>query len=97
VANNSFLLGVLLMMVLRIRWLLPAAILLALHFIVGLPMVFFWAALGAWILYVLFSIALGIIAGNCNSIPRNQKGLELHPGRTAHFDEMYKRREKQES
>ena len=60
-ANNSFLLGVLLMMVLRIRWLLPAVVLLVLHFAVGLPMAFFWAALGAWIMYVLFSIILGII------------------------------------
>ncbi len=85
------------MMVLRIRWLLPAVVLLVLHFAIGLPMVFFWAALGAWILYVLFSIALGIIAGNCNSIPRNQKGLELHPGRTAQFDEMYGLHQKQES
>lgn len=39
--------------VLYALWTIPAWILLALHFAVGLPIVWFWAALGVWFLTIL--------------------------------------------
>ena len=38
---------------LYILWTIPAWILLALHFLVGLPLVWFWIALGAWVFAIL--------------------------------------------
>ena len=45
-----------------VPWTIPAWILLALHFTVGLPLVWFWVALGAWILLILFRTAVVMFA-----------------------------------
>ena len=39
---------------LYVLWTVPAWILLVLHFAVGLPIVWFWAAFGVWALAILF-------------------------------------------
>ena len=40
-------------MLLNLEWTVPAWILLALHFILGVPIVWFWVALAVWALSVL--------------------------------------------
>ncbi|MBQ4557084.1 MAG: hypothetical protein IJA60_05510 [Clostridia bacterium] len=40
-------------MLLNLEWTIPAWILLALHFILGVPIVWFWVALAVWLLSVL--------------------------------------------
>ncbi|MBR4907134.1 MAG: hypothetical protein IKZ44_09845 [Clostridia bacterium] len=54
-----------------ILWTIPAWILLALHFIVGLPLMWFWVALGAWVLVLLLRTALVMFAryGFAHRIP----------------------------
>jgi hypothetical protein len=43
-------------------WSAPAWILLALHFILGIPLVWFWIALGAWALLILLRSLLVLFA-----------------------------------
>lgn len=48
--------------ILYFLWTIPAWILLALHFIIGLPIVWFWVALGAWALAIAFRSLLVLFA-----------------------------------
>ena len=69
--RGGFLLCLLWHALLYFLWSAPAWILLALHFIVGLPIVWFWVALGAWLLLILLRTLLVIFAryGSAHRIP----------------------------
>ena len=66
-ANSSnFFLAFILNLVLNLEWVIPAVILLILHFTIGLPIFWFWIALGVWIGGILIiSLILGW-AGKCS-------------------------------
>ena len=57
-------------------WTLPAWVLLVLHITVGLPIVWFWAALGVWLLVVVLRTLLVIFARYCSAhripVPENK-------------------------
>lgn len=52
-------------------WTIPVVILLALHFIHGLSLVWFWVALGTWVFFILLRTLLVIFAryGSAHRIP----------------------------
>lgn len=52
-------------MVLYAAWTIPAWILLILHFAVGVPIVWFWVALGAWFLALLLRTLLIVWTRYC--------------------------------
>ena len=54
-----------------VLWTIPAWVLLALHSIIGLPLIWFWVALGAWALVLLLRTALVMFAryGFAHRIP----------------------------
>ena len=57
-------------------WTIPAWILLALHFAIGLSIVWFWVALGAWGLLILLRSLLVVFARYCSAhripVPANK-------------------------
>ena len=69
--RGGFLLCILWYAILYFLWTIPAWILLVLHFTVGLPIVWFWVALGAWLLLILLRTLLVIFAryGSAHRIP----------------------------
>ncbi len=89
--NNGFWMGLLVTLILRARGLLVTLALIALHFAAGISLKWAAAAFLVWLAYALIMYGMVVIAGRCHNIPRDQKGVELHPGRNQHFDEMYKK------
>jgi len=71
--SGNFLLCLLFNMLLSLEWTVPAWILLALHYIIGLHILWFWLALGLWLLSII--IWMGIIgwASRCGSVPDKPK------------------------
>ena len=51
--RGGFFLCLLWYAILYALWTIPVWILLALHFLIGLPIAWFWVALGAWILSIV--------------------------------------------
>ena len=56
---------------LYVLWSIPAWILLTLHFLIGLSLVWFWGALGAWVFVLLLRTVLVMFAryGFAHRIP----------------------------
>ena len=93
---KSFLLALGVNMAFRYRYLYLIALCIVLHFVCGIS---FWWAAGALLLWVLHGIIVTVMitfVANCNNVPRNQKGISLHPGRTQKYDEMYRGRNEAE-
>ncbi len=63
--SGGFLLGLLFNMALNIRWTIPAWILLAMHFIFGWSIWWFWLALGIWFLDILVWMCIFGWANRC--------------------------------
>ncbi len=67
--SGNFFLAFILNLVFNIEWVIPAVLLLILHFTVGLPIFWFWLALGLWIGGMLVvTLVLGW-AGKCSEPP----------------------------
>ena len=65
--SGDFFVALLLNMAFNLEWTVPAWILLALHFIFGLSIVWFWVALLIWFLGILFWMLIIGWAGRCSS------------------------------
>ena len=78
-------------MALRFKYLFLISICIILHIVAGTPLWAAAAAFGLWVLHSLIVTLAISFVGSCNNVPRNQKGISLHPGRTAKYDEMYNR------
>ena len=65
---TNFVITLLFNMAINFAWTIPAWILLAMHFLFGWSILWFWVALGVWFLDII--IWMGVIrwAGNC-SVP----------------------------
>ena len=70
---GGFLLTCVWNMLLRARWLLLAAVLLVLHFLVGVPIWLFWASLGLWLVDILLLAAFCVFANYCGNLPTESK------------------------
>ncbi len=69
-ANSSnFFLAFILNLVINIEWVIPAVLLLILHFTVGLPIFWFWLVLGLWIVGILIITFVLGWAGKCSVPP----------------------------
>ena len=56
--SGGFLLTFLLNAILNLEWTIPAWILLALHFVLGWSIKWFWIALGIWLLDILLWMSI---------------------------------------
>ena len=87
---KGFLLALGVNMAFRYKYLFLIALCVILHFVCGIS---FWFAAGALLLWILHGVIVTIMitfVANCNNVPRNQKGISLHPGRTREFDKLYR-------
>ena len=82
-------------MAFRFHYLFLVSICIVLHILFKTPLIAALAALGLWVLHSLIATLVISFVGHCNNVPRNQKGISLHSGRTAHFDEMYREEKKE--
>ena len=58
--SGNFFLALILNLVFNLEWVIPAVILLVLHFTTGLPIYWFWIALGLWLgIILIMTLALG--------------------------------------
>ncbi|MBQ7299614.1 MAG: hypothetical protein IJW77_07220 [Clostridia bacterium] len=65
--NGNGMLALLINLLLHLEWSIPAWILLILHFLIGLSVLWFWAALAAWICGILlWSYLVGRLYGWAN-------------------------------
>ena len=74
--QSGFILSLLLTLLLNLEWTIPAWICLVLHFIVGLSLWYFVAALGLWVLIIFTkSLILRLLnkAGNYKDPPKDNK------------------------
>lgn len=74
--QSRFILSLLLTLLFNLEWTIPAWICLALHFIVGLSLWYFAAALGLWVLIIFTkSLILRLLnkAGNYKDPPKENK------------------------
>ena len=87
---KSFLVALGVNMAFRYKYLFLIALCIALHYVCGISLL--WAA-GALLLWIIHGVVVTVMitfVANCNNVPRNQKGISLHAGRTAQFDELYR-------
>ncbi len=71
--NGNFLLCLVFNMLLNLEWTIPAWILLALHYILGWSIWWFWLALGIWLLNILLWMTLMGWAARCANTPDSPK------------------------
>ena len=64
---GSFFLCFLINMVMTLEFSIPAWVLLVFHFWKGLSLVWFWIALGAWVVIILFWMLVMSWAGKCST------------------------------
>lgn len=64
---GNFFLVLLFNMLLNIEWTIPAWILLALHYLCDWNIIWFWVALGVWLLNILLWMSFIGYASNCGS------------------------------
>ena len=87
---TDFIYCVIINMAFRSGFLLLALICFILHLLIpAVPLYITFLVLGVWLLYAILITAGISFVSRCNTIPRNQKGISLHPGRNAYFDKMY--------
>ena len=94
---KSFLIALGVNMAFRYKYLFLIALCIILHFVCRISL---WWAAGALLLWILHGIVVTVMitfVANCNNVPRNQKGISLHPGRTQKYDEMYRGRAKEDA
>ncbi|MDO4488388.1 MAG: hypothetical protein Q4B67_04815 [Eubacteriales bacterium] len=84
-----FLLAVLINMILRFEYVLPLIIAMVLHLVIGISGKWPLVVLLVWVIHSIVITILMTAAVNCRSIPKQQKGVSLHPGRTEKFRQMY--------
>ncbi len=88
---RGFLVGVGINMILSPYLALLTLLTVVLYFAFHTPGWLIAAAVLIWLAYgIVITIFMGFTA-RWNNIPRNQKGISMHPGRTAKFDEMYRK------
>lgn len=87
---RSFFIALGVNMAFRYKYLFLIILCLILHFACGLSLWFSAGALLAWILHGVIVTLMITFVANCNNVPRNQKGISLHPGRTQEFDRLYR-------
>ena len=63
----------------NLRWSIPAWVLLILHYAVGISIVYFWIALGAWIFGIFLLGAFVGWARNQKQIPDNAQKENKNP------------------
>ena len=76
ISSNSFVISLLLNIFLNIDGVIPAVILLILHFVFDWSILWFWAALVVWFLWILISmIILSFVSGvvDGNTVERENK------------------------
>ena len=87
---TDFIYCVIINMAFRSGFLLLALICFILHLLIpAVPLYITFLVLGVWLLYAILITAGISFVSRCNTVPRNQKGISLHPGRNAYFDKMY--------
>lgn len=64
---GNFFLALLFNMVLNFEWSIPAWILLALHYFLGWRILWFWIALGLWILNIVLWMEFLCFASDCSN------------------------------
>ena len=67
--SSNFFLALILNLVFNIEWVIPAVLLLILHFTVDLPLFWFWIALGLWLGGILLITLVIGWAGKCSQPP----------------------------
>ena len=87
---KSFLVALGVNMAFRYKYLFLIALCIALHYVCGISLLWAAGALLLWIIHGAVVTVMITFVANCNNVPRNQKGISLHAGRTARFDEMYR-------
>ena len=65
--SGNFFLALLFNMLLNLEWTIPAWILLACHFLFGWKILWFWIALGVWLLNILLWMDILGWAARCGS------------------------------
>ena len=65
--SGNFILALLFNMILNLEWTIPAWILLACHFFFGWKILWFWLALGIWLLNILLWMDIMGWASRCGS------------------------------
>lgn len=65
--SGNFFLALLVNMILNLEWTIPAWILLACHFLFGWKILWFWIALGVWLLNILLWMDIMGRAERCGS------------------------------
>ena len=87
---KSFLVALGVNMAFRYKYLFLIALCIALHYACGISLLWAAGALLLWIIHGAVVTVMITFVANCNNVPRNQKGISLHAGRTAQFDELYR-------
>lgn len=64
--SGNFFLAFILNLVLNLEWVIPAVVLIILHFTIGLPIFWFWLAFGLWIGGILIMTLVLGWAGRCS-------------------------------
>ncbi len=88
---RGFLVGVGINMILSPYLLILTLLTVVLYFAVHAPA---WLIVVAFVIWLAYGIVITIFMGftaRWNNIPKNQKGISMHPGRTAKFDELYRK------
>lgn len=71
--SGNFFLAIILNLVFNLEWVIPAVVLLILHFAVGLSVFWFWLALGIWIGGVLLVTLILGWANKCSAPDKPQE------------------------
>ena len=70
---TNFIVALLFNMLLGFKWSLPAWVLLVLHFTINVPIVWFFVALGLWVLCIISGMWVIGWARECGNIPDQTK------------------------
>ena len=71
--DGSFILVLVLNLILNLEWIIPAVILLVLHFLFDWPIWLFWAALGLWVGIIVIEMLVLRWAAGCGNAPEPEK------------------------
>ncbi|MDO4960685.1 MAG: hypothetical protein Q4E57_02345 [Eubacteriales bacterium] len=85
----NFLIAVFVNMAFRYQFIIVALVTFILHFVTDLPLAVTYITIAAWVIYSVLITLLITFVAHCNNVPRNQKGILLHPDRNKKFEEMY--------
>lgn len=74
-------------MLISLEWTIPAWILLAMHYVFGWKLLWFWIALGVWLLSILLWMDLISWASGCEAPPQKKN---INPYSIGHKNESEK-------